>query len=507
MTKIFKTALLGALILGFSGCASKIIVTPVKDSEILPVMEKSGIYYTLPKTAVDIKIPFSVIDTSQDKYGINFKECAEECGDNISTEKKCKPVFDTEFDYLIRDISVSSTVIPDDNHRYYINVDLEWFSDFSHNVTLTTAGIYASSNNNVSNPVPKIAVEVAKFAAKTIGMFLPLSVEDFVDIPDKHEPNTCKAIIATRKVLEAYKEKVDEIREKVKPLRDERKKFLTIDGINSDAGVFEKVLSHYDKQILKKDSSLNDELYRQLMLNGGLGGIKKAQQETSFSKRVREFVLSRRIIPNEFENFVITTNEGVEIENAPVQTILKSKWRLFQIVKRKDASGADVIQAIEKKEESEEYKKFVSKEGYSVTINPVEYPLTQDQKDQATIREKDSTALRYRLPVSSEIVVKNKDRILLTTQEYIAQYGPIAFLPTEFRGVEGNLELAIHPNTGGLKEVVISTSPISTDTMNDFSTAMTDTMTTYKDREITELERQKKLLELRQAVKELEAKE
>lgn len=508
MTKIFKIALLGVLFVGVSSCASKIIVTPVENSDVLPVMKNSGIYYTLPKTIVNVEIPFSVTTTTYGKYSDDLEKLVQEC-----SEKEKEDIVPKEPKELIKikNTSVQTKIISDDNHRYMINVDLEMFSDFSHVVQLTTDGILTSTDSKTKNPFPGIAIEIIKGASSIASKFITFAssvgfddaslkqlqaivektkVQITDDKPKPPKLTECQKIINTNKAITKYQKEREKIDNSLQPLIIEKEKLLFETGLNSDLGVVEKALAYIDEKIEKKRNKLTKE-YEKVLGEVELKQLEKAIEDISVVEEIREFVLTNIIVPDEFKS----------LANVQVST-----WKLYEIKKIKGSDDSEIIYSIEWSNDSEDFKTYVIEQKYNLSVKQNDkYTFTNPALlKEAMIREQESTALRYRLPVAAEIVVRNKDRVLSRTNEYISQYGPIAFIPTDFRGIEGNVNLAIHPETGGIKKVTITTIPLSSDTIKDLSASATDTLTAVNDREITELERKKTLLELKKAIKELE---
>jgi hypothetical protein len=141
--------------------------------------------------------------------------------------------------------------------------------------------------------------------------------------------------------------------------------------------------------------------------------------------------------------------------------------------------------------------------------------------DAATVDE--SAALgkgyRYRVPVSAPTtltVYKDSSKGAFafgpaTDQKVIAQYGPIAALPSSFKGKGGHVLVKHWPDSGGLQTVEIGAEALPTSAVTDVIDSASEQLKARRDKaaaadpELDALTRQQKILALQKQIRDLEA--
>lgn len=133
---------------------------------------------------------------------------------------------------------------------------------------------------------------------------------------------------------------------------------------------------------------------------------------------------------------------------------------------------------------------------------------------------------RYRVPVTAPVSLTTTDaladgtstqRLPIVEWKLIAQFGPIAALPSEFKGKGGHVLVKHWPQSGGLQTVEIGATPIPSEAV---ASVVETAATQYQERrearaeeaaaaaaadpELADLTRQYQLLELRKKIKDLE---
>lgn len=491
--------LLSALVAGSAGCASKITVSKVEKDELKPVMPEKGVYYTLPKTAVDIEIPFYATVTRAGKYGDYLDDYVKECKGKPSSAKIALKDIEANDNILIKSIDVNTVSIRDIDHMYRLDVDLDWFSDFKHTVKLSKDGILTNVNASSKNSMPEMVTELVKFTAKSIPVFALYTVDN---IPDIRTPATCSDIISTKSLLDEYERELKSIDAKLIPLVDEKRKILTSSGLKSEPDVIDKSIQYIDKEISEKKKKLTNEMQNRLG-KIKMKEIKQAIKEASFLEEEYLYILSTRVIPNEFSAF----DSGFGSDTVG--------WILKKYITEKNTDGEKITRLEIISKNSPEYNTLVSGQNYYLSILPlINIDNGSSEKAPVISEDKNSTDLRYRLPAFAQIKIGRKEKgkdgkpdqleQLYSSEKFIAQYGPIAFIPTDFNGAEGSIDLSLYPETGGVEAVTIKTTPISPEEAGGLASASTDALVAINNREITELEQKKKLLELKKAVKNLE---
>jgi hypothetical protein len=133
---------------------------------------------------------------------------------------------------------------------------------------------------------------------------------------------------------------------------------------------------------------------------------------------------------------------------------------------------------------------------------------------------------RYRVPVSapaSLAVYKDTTKSAYafgptTENKVVAQYGPIAALPSSFKGKGGHVLVKHWPDSGGLQTVEIGAEPLPTSAVTSIVDTASEQLKARRDKaaaaaaaaaaadpELDALTRQQKILALQKQIRDLEA--
>jgi hypothetical protein len=117
--------------------------------------------------------------------------------------------------------------------------------------------------------------------------------------------------------------------------------------------------------------------------------------------------------------------------------------------------------------------------------------------------QRGARGFRYRIPANYMVFVKDGNKEISDNLFPIAHLGLTVSLPASTGSWRTLYELALYQNTGALKNFTLGSDPLLQKSMIDDAEKAITTLTTATD-DVTRLERQKKILELRQKIRELE---
>jgi hypothetical protein len=144
--------------------------------------------------------------------------------------------------------------------------------------------------------------------------------------------------------------------------------------------------------------------------------------------------------------------------------------------------------------------------------------VTKSQQQEAEVL---GNGYRYRVPLlapTSLTVFKTADKTEIAVgpiveHKLIAQYGPVASLPSHFKGKQGRVLVKHWPDSGGIQRVEIGAEGVPTSTVTG---VLDEAVAQYKSRkekaeaaaavdsELNALKRQQELLSLKKQIKDLE---
>lgn len=490
MSKTRNLKLLTMLVMvgGLTACGAHYNVTKLDGPEIPKLLPHQGIYYTLPKTEIVLRIPVTVKKITEGRLFYEFEDNVKQCRANSTYTVELRQEYDKKwkikYEHLPGRIDIFTRSIPDPNHRYRLDVNAEAFSSFSHTVEVTSSGLLSSAESTIADASTQVALDVAKSVAS-----LAATAAGYPALPASADPDCADFIEAA--------DKLDEMNSALEKIESKRQDILFGLGLNAEVGSLKMAIDFLDAQAAK---------------------IKKANKETvALTKQTEEeskFVLFGTVVPNEF----------AELKNAsPI-------WRAVALVpasKQKEdapmlpnvpgASLNDTLEIVVPDKLKERLKEW----DYTISATPsVTYATKCGTADQeAACVDDGKGGYRYRIAAAGEIVVdrKGKDKNsniirveVASASVPVAQFGPIAQLPSSFGGKEGNITLSVFTDTGAMKKITVGATPQSSDIMTGGIGVFEDFLTRRElkeeetaDEELNQLTREKQLLELKKAIRDL----
>jgi Domain of unknown function (DUF4831) len=139
--------------------------------------------------------------------------------------------------------------------------------------------------------------------------------------------------------------------------------------------------------------------------------------------------------------------------------------------------------------------------------------ITKAQRQPADILKtlninlKENGSFYYRIPLQTEIQIFKKEKLLSSKSILVAHLGPKYQLAKKFQSRTGSIELFVYTNTGAIKKINNTAKPFDAETAIETlgtSAANLSEIILKGDDEITKLEREKEILELKKAIRDLE---
>ncbi|HTF06176.1 MAG TPA: DUF4831 family protein [Bacteroidia bacterium] len=117
---------------------------------------------------------------------------------------------------------------------------------------------------------------------------------------------------------------------------------------------------------------------------------------------------------------------------------------------------------------------------------------------------KKTSSFYYRIPANTTVQVWQGSKILTQTEMLIAQKGVVKSLPMKTGGMKTKYELKYDPKTGALLEIKMNGEPISDETIENATKVGEKVIDVIKPDELSELEKQRKILEEKKKIEELQ---
>nr|VFK08635.1 MAG: hypothetical protein BECKLPF1236A_GA0070988_100195 [Candidatus Kentron sp. LPFa]VFK24873.1 MAG: hypothetical protein BECKLPF1236C_GA0070990_100175 [Candidatus Kentron sp. LPFa] len=354
----------------------------------------------------------------------------------------------------------------------------------------------SSADSTVTDVSAQVALAVAKSVASLAATATGLPALAASDTPD------CADFIEAA-------DKLDEMNSALEMIESTREKLLLGRGLDAEVGSLQKALDFLDTRVAKTKKA-----------------NKKAVALTKQAEEVSKFVLFGTVVPEEF----------AKLEDAV------PAWRVVALVpaskqKEEDAPTLPNVPGASLNDTLEivvpvELEKRLAEWDYRISVTP---SVTYAQKcgtaeQEAPCVDAGDGGYRYRIATAGEVVVdlpgKDKDgkpiRVEVASAGVpVAQFGPIAQLPSSFGGTEGNIILSVFTDTGAMKKITVGAKPQSPDSITSGTgvlesflarRALNDAQKEAEleaaaketaDAELNELTREKQLLELKKAIRDL----
>jgi hypothetical protein len=467
MQKIIATAALAAL----TGCG--VSITATKITEDKAAFRDEGVYYSLPLTQVHVAVPVVLEVFAKGRVGEVYEKCLQACTANPPANACELPKPATVF-ILRPEVALSG--IPDPANRYRVTVDAETFASAQHKMAFNPVGVVTSAQSSASDTSYEIAAGVLRSVTDMVAAFAGLQAS--VDaakismvLPRDAAPAKpvdqieCGEVRKIRDELKGREDKITALKQRIEDT-------LKAKGDGEFAGV---VVGYVKELIAGEQAEL--AAYR---MKADLEEVKK-----TYRYRLEAGALQ----PAEFT--ALPSGELKFKQEAAVdeaQARAPDIWKVLNTLEYKFHAGIE------------------RPDGFAKCADP-------DCGIPAT------AGFRYRIPRTGKLVVTvtqgtNAALTLLSTSIPIAQYGPIATLPSRFEGKGGSVEFTGSDITGSLLTVNIGaeaapataiTGPI--DSVADAAVARRQRKEKKAQAEAdapkNDLQREKDLLQLQKEIRDL----
>lgn len=509
--KTFGTATFSCWLLVIAGCSSQYTVSKV-DEKLPKYLPKGGIYYSLPKTEIVVQIPVTQTVTSHGELSYRFDENVKKCKSDASVDTGTDDKYESSTKLERGRITLFTRAIPDSKHRYRLDVTADLFSSFTHTVEVTKSGILTSASSTVKDGVAEVALAVAS----TVADLAKISSGIVPAAAARTQIINCSVINEASNAIAAQTNELASI-------EADRKLLLLKTGLRTESDTLKQSIAYLDKRVAavkKKYKKLVDKTKRDV-------------------KKKSKFVLLSRMTPNEFSAVIDedNNNDGVNDNLLTFQAValvpaIKTDETASTIPVVSGATAFETVQLIDISKLEKEIAKWKLKINVTPSIS-----YATDCKNNC-ISEDNVGGYKYRISASGTIVVHGvvevkdsngqivKESISLAQSTLpIAQYGPIAQLPNEFGGSDGNISLALFTDTGALKTVTVGSTPkvaenitagneILTGYLGAKETSKQAKETTQESKlnaaeelannlELNQLRKEKEILELQKSIREL----
>lgn len=449
-----------------AACGVTIKATKVAQSEFSKKLKRPGVYYALPKSQIDINIPVTLEVTSSGNFGFDFEACVKACtNDKVASAGVCKT--DKKVRLLLGKPEVISKSVPDYDQIYVVTAEGGPLSGIAHAMSLTEGGILTDATSTATNTGLDFAIGITKELAK-------MSI-----LADAGNPNICdEAAQVADKFLSIEKQIKD---------REENRDSLLKLPLPSEPKNTDMIKLALDHLLIRVQEAKANRTAL----------IEKNKIEPEKKTFKFKYTLENPIEPRDFQSVM---DQNVKLRAGPFSddgTLLPK----------------DVTQIIDDQMLS-----------WFVSIEAMKFGCDSNASSPNCVASTELDGYHYRVPVPGKLVVRchgNGDLCATTGTVVgkgnvpVAQYGPIASLPSKFKGKGGKVQLSLNPLTGGLSKVEIGSEAVASATV----TGPLETLSTsYQDRrkrkdqeekdaldaEKNDLTRERDILKLRKEIGELQ---
>ncbi len=443
-------------------------------------MGPSGIYYSLPKTQAHIAIPVSVEQLQSGRVGKIYDQCLAACAaGTVAQPKECELPRNTTVQILKPEITLKGA--PDPSHTYYVTMNAELFSSIKHQMSFDESGVIADASSSGANMTFEVVGGVIKTVASVVGSGLFSLARERIPAQEKQPPKvdnalTCSDAKTIGAALKGYEEAIAKERQVLdKWLRP---------------GAKPRVDPEFAKLLITRSNERVAEIKDKAAKYRTAADLDVVKKTFKYTLRSTE-----PLSPSDFAA-IAPTHLDLK-QDAPADEAEASRPALADILKDRISF-------------------------YAGLAPKVQIPKCEN----AACREPDPAGYRYRIPALGQLTLyalevadpldhsKDKRHDLVVDAIPVAQYGPVASLPSRFEGKGGSVELAISPITGGLKKVTIGsdalpatavTAPLESlrSGLEDRSKRKEADAEKARNADKTALERERDLLKLQKEIKDL----
>ena len=482
---------------------------------------RTGIHYTLPKTLIvagyDIKYSKTMkgawlksckedgsgcesSKSKKNKYQFMADKCFEigQAINNVDTPEQASNLEDqlnklpdltlADKPYTSQKHKILKTVlfteaIPDQDHKYVLNVDFDLLNSAKHTFDLSETGIIQGIDTTVTNT----AIE---FAQNTL-----TSIKDFALALDKPDSSDFESKVVERDKSGGWRETEGGQKEKIElkelfdtkckdvltVVEEDKKRKVELENIELDKHTFLK-----ERGYLAKPEALAKTLDSYMQQS------KKINE--NFAKKysvITEKKLSENLIRAYTE---IIPDSG---EKEASYNIIEESIELIKIAENQGSSRPEIKHA-PNKEISDYLRKKLSLhlkiDGTKDSNNPWIHQASMCQTappDDECNKEgnaRKSNGYRYRLPAFADVTLSYADdgsgqppannnkecteninhKGISTSKLAIAQYGVLAILPSKISGREGSLDITLFGKTGAIDKITLNATGLDSKAASNF---------------------------------------
>lgn len=492
--------------LGLSGSGCSVNIETTKVDEVVQRMPDEGIYYSLPKTAIDITFPAKLTITEDGLFAKKFELCKAACIGEPDNSKKapeqCKynrgaSTNTTALSLALENPQITTKIVPDENHRYFIHTKSSLFQRVNHKVSLNEDGILTTADSAITDESFVLAADLTGKLIESVvsGMTFGLTAV----VPDVEELDPEFTVSVTCGQVRGLETVLDKGAENIKALKKEKRDLITKDGLSARADTLKLVLDFLDNEIGAAKRAFEDA---------------KALTQKNV-KKTHELKWLTTVIPDEFSAF--NGSSGIEWD---MVSDMNLDWQ--------DVTPNETIknfspQFNELRQEGFDSLLKQTSVNILVEVDSKEMPKPCSTSDNNCASDDDTAGYRYKIPVFGELKIKvfrkNKDDELVEWASNqmtlkVAQFGAIARLPSTFEAVGGEVSVSLYPDTGAGKVVGIGTTPLSTSSVSGVAGSVLSGLEKRRERKDAEREaelnaekdrltRQRDVLQLKKDIRDL----
>jgi hypothetical protein len=500
------TAAIAALFL--SGCGVTLEATRVvpgeagiKAGRLAPTQVKGeGIVYALPRTEFEvvqpIKLRFSTAGGLRDTYG----SCKRACDASPSSVADACD-FSTAPSVLFAPPELRTVSVPDYARLYQVTPSADLFQTLAFKFEIASNGVVDKIDATASNT----GFEVVSSAASALLKFAGA-------------PAARAAIEAKSRNAGTSRRTCYQVSSDVASLLKQESGALTC----SLAKEIETCLTSYEQDVKAEQRAIDDVFDR------ARGGALKADLVAAIAANRRDRLAAATQRRDEAAS-LFGLAEGKDVEAVYQAMLSMGGPDEFQLYYAREATlgptvtdGATRIVAM-----SDNAGSFLPKLLQPLRQSTRHYVVTSAMPSVFDVLKSDEVTVlgkgyRYRVPVSASTtltVFKDAGKTAYafgpaTDKKVVAQYGPIAALPSSFKGKSGHVLVKHWPDSGGLQTVEIGAEALPTSAVTDVIDTASEQIKARRDQaaaaaaadpELDALTRQQKLLTLQKQIKDLEA--